>query len=64
MGRLKKKDIAKKIETDEVIVELKDKFFQIYPNENIGKTPAITKTLDNIIALIEKRKQEITNEEI
>ena len=47
---------------DEVMISLKERYFKLYSRENIGKTPELTQTLDNLETVIKERKKELLHE--
>jgi len=49
-------------EQDEILISLKERYFKLIKQENIGKTPGVTATLDKLEATIEQRKEELINE--
>jgi hypothetical protein len=50
------------IEQDEILISLKERYFKLLKNEVIGKTTQLTSTIDKIELAINKRKEEIINE--
>lgn len=56
------KNVEILFEQDETMIALKERYFKLLLKENIGKTPQLTKTIDNVEGAIYKRKEEIINE--
>ena len=61
MSAKKKLNIEILMEQDEVLVALKERYFNLLKKENYPKTPQLTTTLDKIEGVINKRIEEIKN---
>jgi hypothetical protein len=63
MAAKRKKKVNPEVlwEQDEILISLKERYFKLLPNENIGKTPKLTSTLDSIEEAINNRKKEIAD---
>lgn len=61
MGR-KKKLLEPDYKQDKIYLELTKKYFEMLKNENIGKTPKITKRLDELEGFIKTRKKILIEE--
>lgn len=50
----------KKVDTeDEILVSLKERYFRLIKNENIGKTHQLTLVIDKLESVIRKRMEEL-----
>ena len=60
MEKLKINNRQKKVlDTDEILISMKDRYFRLYSKENMGTTHTTTLTLDRLEKEIVKRQEEL-----
>jgi predicted RNA-binding protein with EMAP domain len=57
----KKVNIQTLMDQDETLIALKERYFKLLKTEDIGKTPKLTKVLDNLETVIDNRIEELKN---